>query len=83
MDLNVITVAGHGVFKVFRAEDLGLRTLQHSLTKRETTDFTCHCWLTGRHIMLAFDMACRCIPPLALKGISWHSDLLIHSQYAA
>ena len=46
-DSNILTVAGHGVFKVLRVENLGLKTVQHSLTKRESTVFTAHSWITG------------------------------------
>ena len=48
MDPNMLTVSGHGIFKLYRAENLGLRSVQHSLTKRDTTNFTAQCWISGQ-----------------------------------
>jgi len=52
-DSNILTVAGHGVFKVLRVEDLGLKNVQHSLTKRDSTVFTAHSWITGAVLFCA------------------------------
>lgn len=47
MDSNLVTVCGSGVFRALRAEDMGLRIVQHSLSKRDTTNFTAHAWMQG------------------------------------
>ena len=45
---NLLVVSGSGVFKVMRAEDLGLKAVQHTISKRETTNFLAHAWISGR-----------------------------------
>ena len=47
-DINLVTVAGQGVFRALRAEDMGFKVVQHSLTKRENTNFTSHAWVDGK-----------------------------------
>ena len=46
-DVNLVTVAGQGVFRALRAEDMGFKVVQHSLTKKENTNFTSHAWVDG------------------------------------
>ena len=44
---NLLLVTGVGVFRAMRAEDLGLKTVQHTVSKRESTNFLVHAWLYG------------------------------------
>eukprot|EP00217_Crustomastix_stigmatica_P010708 CAMPEP_0183813298 /NCGR_PEP_ID=MMETSP0803_2-20130417/52843_1 /TAXON_ID=195967 /ORGANISM="Crustomastix stigmata, Strain CCMP3273" /LENGTH=1181 /DNA_ID=CAMNT_0026058151 /DNA_START=28 /DNA_END=3573 /DNA_ORIENTATION=- len=44
-DPSTVSVAGNGVFRVYKAADTNLKPLPAPLQKREPQNYTCHCWL--------------------------------------
>uniref|UniRef100_A0A061RT72 Wd repeat-containing protein 65-like n=2 Tax=Tetraselmis sp. GSL018 TaxID=582737 RepID=A0A061RT72_9CHLO len=44
-DLGLVSVVGHGIFKVFKTTDSNLKLLPNALSKRDAQNYTCHAWM--------------------------------------